>query len=273
MSEIYEKLQSCLAQLREKTDFVPRAAVVLGSGLGGFADDIDVVARVPYGELGGFPVSTVEGHSGRFVFGYCRGVPVVVMQGRVHYYEGYPMQQVVMPVRLMKLMGAEKLLLTCAAGGINRDFYTGALMLFRDHISLFAPNPLIGANVDELGPRFPDMTQIYDPELSQSVRAAAERLGLELKEGVYAQLTGPSFESATEIKMLGALGADAVGMSTVCEAIAARHMGMRVCAVSCISNMAAGLQGKPLSHEDVQEAAAKVGADFRKLIAETISEF
>jgi len=271
MSEIYERLQSCLAQLREKTDFVPEVAVILGSGLGGFAGDIEVKAAVSYSELEGFPVSTVEGHAGRFVFGYCRGVPVVAMQGRVHYYEGYSMQQVVMPVRLMKLMGAGKLLLTCASGGINPGLHTGAIMLIKDHISLFVPNPLIGANIEELGPRFPDMTQIYDPELCQSVRAAAERLGLELKEGVYAQLTGPSFESVSEIKMLGALGADVVGMSTVCEAIAARHMGMRVCAVSCVSNMAAGLQGKPLSHEDVQEAAAKVGADFRKLIAETIS--
>ena len=266
----YKRLQSCLEQIRKKTDFVPRVALVLGSGLGAFADEIKTCASVDYKELEGFPVSTVEGHRGRFVFGYVGKTPVVVMQGRVHYYEGYPMEDVVLPARLMRMMGAKVLFLTNASGGINDSFDAGDFMLVKDHISTFVPNPLLGANIDELGTRFPDMSHVYDPKLCEIIKRSAKENDIPLKEGVYVQLTGPSFESPAEIKMLRTLGADAVGMSTVCEAIAANHMGMRVCAISCVANLAAGMKPEPLTHAEVQEAANKAAPLFKKLISESI---
>ncbi len=224
MSEVYEKLLNCLACVRKKTDFVPKAAIVLGSGLGDYAEAVRVEYELPYGEIEGFPVSTVPGHAGKFIFGFIDDIPVVCMKGRVHYYEGYPVSDVVLPTRLMKLMGAQILFLTNAAGGVNTSFHAGDLMLIRDHISVFAPNPLIGANIDELGVRFPDMSTIYDRKLQQLIRGTARENGIYLQEGVYAQLTGPSFESPAEIRMMRTLGCDAVGMSTVVEAIAANHM-------------------------------------------------
>ncbi|MBQ5771110.1 MAG: purine-nucleoside phosphorylase [Clostridia bacterium] len=258
--------------IRSRTDLVPRVAVVLGSGLGGTLEQIDKVCEIAYSGLEGFPVSTVGGHVGRFIFGSLGGIPMVVMQGRVHYYEGYTMQQVVMPIRVMKMLGAEKLLLTNAAGGINPDFAEGSLMLLRDHISTFVPSPLIGKNYDMLGTRFPDMTEVYDRDLRGQMKRIAKEQGTDLKEGVYVQLSGPNYETPQEIRMLGILGADAVGMSTVCEAIAARHMGMKVCAVSCITNMAAGLGGKPLSHEEVRKTADRVGDQFRALVCAFLKE-
>lgn len=273
MSEVYEKLLKCYECYKAKIDFKPDVAVVLGSGLGNFARTVDVVAELPYSEIEGFPVSTVPGHAGKFIFGYINQVAVVLMQGRVHYYEGYPITDVVLPTRLMKMMGAKILFLTNASGGINPAFHAGSLMLIQDHISCFAPNPLIGANVDELGTRFPDMTQVYDKDLQEIIRSTAKENEIELFEGVYAQLTGPSFESPAEIKMLHMLGASAVGMSTVVEAIAANHMGMKICGVSCVSNLAAGMNAAPLTHEEVQEAANVAAPKFEKLLVDSIAKF
>lgn len=270
MGEVYDKLLSCCECVRKKTDFVPKAAIVLGSGLGDYAEEISVECEVAYSEIDGFPVSTVPGHAGKFIFGYIDEIPVVCMKGRVHYYEGYSVSDVVLPVRLMKLLGAGTLLLTNAAGGVNTSFHAGDLMLIKDHISLFAPNPLIGPNVEELGVRFPDMSAVYDGELQQLIRRTAKENGIFLQEGVYAQLTGPSFESPAEIRMLRTLGCDAVGMSTVVEAIAANHMGMRIGGISCISNLAAGMTANPLSHEEVQEAADMAAPGFQKLVTETV---
>lgn len=270
MGEVYDKLLSCCECVRKKTDFVPKAAIVLGSGLGDYAEEISVECEVAYSEIDGFPVSTVPGHAGKFIFGYIDEIPVVCMKGRVHYYEGYSVSDVVLPVRLMKLLGAGTLLLTNAAGGVNTSFHAGDLMLIKDHISLFAPNPLIGPNVEELGVRFPDMSAVYDGELQQLIRRTAKENGIFLQEGVYAQLTGPSFETPAEIRMLRTLGCDAVGMSTVVEAIAANHMGMRIGGISCISNLAAGMTANPLSHEEVQEAADMAAPGFQKLVTETV---
>ena len=266
----FERLAKCLEAVRKKTDFVPDAALVLGSGLGGFASQVECEAEISYSEIEGFPRSTVEGHKGRFLFGRVNGVKTVVMDGRVHYYEGYPTKDVVLPIRLMRLMGARALMLTNAAGGINPGFHAGDMMLIRDHISVLVPNPLIGENVEELGTRFPDMSSIYDKELSDAVLETAKGLGIELKEGVYIQTKGPSFESPAEIRMAGILGADAVGMSTAVEAIAANHAGMRVCAVSCISNLAAGISPTPLTHAEVQECADKNAPRFTALVKESL---
>lgn len=266
----YSDYKNMLDIIRNKTDFVPEAAIILGSGLGALADETDVRAVVDYGEIPGFPVSTVQGHRGRFVFGYLEDTAVVIMQGRVHFYEGYTMEQVTMPIRLMRLMGAEKLILTNAAGGINGDFKCGDLMLITDHISCFVRNPLIGKNIDEFGTRFPDMSNIYDAEMCRKVRKAAEKNGIEIREGVYVQLTGPSYESPAEIRMLRTMGADAVGMSTCCEAVVARHCGFKVCGISCISNMASGVTEVPLSHEEVRETADRVAPVFKKLIREVV---
>ena len=273
MNPVYEKLLKCYECYKTKIDFEPKVAVVLGSGLGNFAKTVDVKAELPYNEIEGFPVSTVPGHAGKFIFGYINEVPVVLMQGRVHYYEGYPITDVVLPTRLMKMMGAKVLFLTNASGGINPAFHAGSLMLIQDHISIFAPNPLIGANIDELGTRFPDMSHVYDEDLQEIIRATAKDNDIELFEGVYAQLTGPSFESPAEIQMLYKLGASAVGMSTVVEAIAANHMGMKICGVSCVSNLAAGMNSAPLTHEEVQEAANAVAPKFEKLLVESIAQF
>lgn len=273
MNPVYEKLQNCCKCVREKTDFVPKVALVLGSGLGDYAEQIRVEQEISYSEIEGFPVSTVPGHAGKFIFGYVDQVPVVCMKGRVHYYEGYPITDVVLPVRLMRLLGAEILFLTNAAGGVNTSFHAGDLMLIRDHIALFAPNPLIGPNVDELGTRFPDMSKIYDEELQELIWLAARENHFSLQEGVYAQVTGPSFEGPADIRLLRVAGCDAVGMSTAVEAIAARHCGMKLCGVSCISNPAADLTDNPLSHEEVQEAAAKVAPKFKKLVTESIKKF
>ncbi len=265
-----KKLQTCLKAIRVKTDFSPEVGLILGSGLGDFAEEIDIRASVNYSEIEGFPLSTVEGHKGRFVFGYVGEVPVVIMQGRVHYYEGYSMQEVVLPTRLMGMMGCKKLILTNAGGGVNLSFEPGSLMMITDHITTAVPSPLIGKNIDELGTRFPDMSEVYSKELQTIIREAASDLGIPLQEGVYVQFTGPNYETPAEIRMARSWGADAVGMSTACEAMAARHMGMEVCGISCITNMAAGITAAPLNHEEVQLIASKVSADFKKLVQEII---
>lgn len=273
MNPVYDKLLKCYESFRQKIDFKPEVAIVLGSGLGDYADDIRVEAELDYHEIEGFPVSTVPGHAGKFIFGYVGQVPVVCMKGRVHYYEGYPISDVVLPARLMKMMGAKILFLTNASGGINPSFHAGDFMLLTDHVSLWAPNPLIGANIDELGVRFPDMTHVYDLELRDLIKEAAAEQNIGLQEGVYAQLTGPSFESPAEIRLLHQLGVDAVGMSTVVEAIAANHMGMRICCISCVCNLAAGMTDNPLTHEEVQEAANAAAPLFRALVTESVKKF
>lgn len=272
MNEVQKKVEQCVAQIREKTDFVPKTALILGSGLGALADEINAVAAVSYEEIQGFPVSTVAGHKGRFVFGYMGKVPVVIMQGRVHYYEGYSMSDVVLPVRVMKQLGAEILFLTNAAGGISTKLSPGDFMLLTDQISSFVPSPLIGANVEEWGTRFPSMDTIYDEELRQIIQKTAADGGISIKEGVYVQTTGPAYESPAEVKMLAQSGAHAVGMSTAVEAIAARHMGMRVCGISCITNMAGGTSAEPLSHEEVSATADRVAPLFKKLVRESIEK-
>ena len=270
MGEVYEMLMRCHENVRKKTDFVPKVAIVLGSGLGDYAEDVRVAYELSYSELENFPVSTVPGHAGKFIFGFVDDIPVACMKGRVHYYEGYPVSDVVLPIRLLKLMGAEILFLTNAAGGVNTSFHAGDLMMIKDHISAFAPNPLIGPNIEELGVRFPDMSSVYDRDLQKLLVRTAKENHIYLQEGVYAQMTGPSYESPAEIRMLRSLGCDAVGMSTVVEAIAARHMGMKICGVSCISNLAAGMSANPLSHREVQEAADMAAPNFKKLVTEAV---
>ncbi len=270
MNSVYEKLQKCYESVRTKVDFRPEIALVLGSGLGDYGETIDVVATMDYNEIEGFPVSTVEGHKGRFIFGYIHGVPVVCMQGRVHYYEGYPMTDVVLPTRLMKMLGAKVLFLTNAAGGLNYEFAPGDFMLITDHIMNFVPSPLIGPNVNELGTRFPDMSEVYKKDLQEIIRSTAKELEIKLQEGVYIQLTGPNFETPSEVKMCRILGADAAGMSTAAEAVAANHARMRVCGISCITNLGCGMLDQPLCHEEVQETADRVAADFKRLVTQSI---
>ena len=227
---MYQKLMTCLESVREKTDFKPEIALVLGSGLGDFAERIQIEQIIKYTDIEGFPVSTVKGHKGRFVFGYVEKTPVVIMQGRVHYYEGYPMSDVVLPTRLMGLLGAKKLLLT----------------------------------------RFPDMSEVYSRSLQDVIRKCAAECGIELKEGVYVQFTGPNYETPAEIRLAQRWGGDAVGMSTACEAMAARHMGMEVCGISCITNMAAGISKEALNHEEVQETADRIAESFQKLVEKVV---
>ena len=271
-SEAYRKLQKCTAAVRDRTDFIPEVALILGSGLGEYARNMDVRSEIPYSEIEGFPVSTVQGHDGRYLFGYVENVPVVLMKGRVHFYEGYAMSDVVLPTRVMGMLGAKKLILTNAAGAINTSFRPGDLMMLTDHISSFIKSPLIGPNIDELGTRFPDMSYVYDLKMRAIIRQAARRTGVDLKEGVYVQCTGPNYETPAEIRMYRTLGADAAGMSTVCDAIAAHHMGMRTGAISCLTNMAAGILDRPLNHREVQETADRVKVSFEKLVTEIVHE-
>ena len=272
MNADYEKLMKCYECVQQKISFRPELALILGSGLGDYADTMEVVETLDYHDIEGFPVSTVPGHKGRFVFGYAGGVPLVAMQGRVHFYEGYRPQDVVLPVRLMKLMGAKVLFLTNAAGGINRSFSAGDLMLITDHISMSVPSPLIGENIEELGVRFPDMSEVYSRRLQKIVENAAVTAGVPLRRGVYIQTTGPQYETPSEIRAYERLGADAVGMSTAIEAIAARHAGMEICGISCISNLAAGISVNPLTHKEVQETADHVAPLFKRLVTQAIAD-
>lgn len=266
-----QQLRKCadfVAERLKGLDFKPKAVLVLGSGLGGFADrEIDALAKIPYRDIPDFPVSTVEGHAGQFVFGYCGKTPVACMQGRVHMYEGYTAQEAVLPLRVLRLLGAEILFLTNAAGGIQKGMQAGEFMLITDHIASFVPSPLRGENLSELGTRFPDMSEIYSRRLSAMLRDAAAAEHIPLKEGVYVQTAGPQYESPAEIRMFALLGADAVGMSTAVEAIAARHCGMEICGVSCISNLAAGISPTPLTHAEVKEAADRAAPQFTALVS------
>lgn len=272
MNENYEKLMKCFECVQKEVTFKPEIALILGSGLGDYADTMEVVETLDYHDIEEFPVSTVPGHKGRFVFGYAGGVPIVAMQGRVHYYEGYKPQDVVLPVRLMKMMGAKVLFLTNAAGGINRSFNAGDFMLITDHISMSVPSPLIGGNIDELGVRFPDMSEVYSRRLRKIIENSAVTAGVPLRKGVYIQTTGPQYETPSEIRAYERLGADAVGMSTAIEAIAARHAGMEICGISCISNLAAGISVNPLTHAEVQETADRVAPLFKKLVTQAIKD-
>lgn len=265
------ELQKVYESVKKKVTFKPEAALILGSGLGNFAETITVVETLDYKDIEGFPVSTVPGHKGRFIFGYVEDVPMVIMQGRVHYYEGYSMKEVTLPIRLMKLMGAKLLFLTNASGGVNTGYKAGDFMLMSDHISSFIPSPLIGPNEEELGPRFPDMSDVYKKEIRIIIRRVAEEEKIPLQEGVYIQFTGPAYESPAEIRMARTLGADAVGMSTVCEAIVANHMGMDICGISCITNMASGILPQPLSHKEVQETADRVAPLFERLVKKSLT--
>ena len=266
-----QELEKIYASVEKKISFRPEAALILGSGLGNFAEKVQIVETLDYKDIEGFPVSTVPGHKGRFLFGYVEDVPMVIMQGRVHYYEGYSMKEVTLPIRLMKLMGAKVLFLTNASGGINTAYHAGDFMLMEDHISSFIPSPLIGPNDEDMGPRFPDMSDVYKKEIREIIRRVAKEEDIPLQEGVYVQFTGPAYETPAEIRMARLLGADAVGMSTVCEAIVANHMGMAVCGISCITNMASGILPQPLSHTEVQETADRVAPLFERLVSKSLA--
>lgn len=263
---VKEELYTAYDSIKDRVKLKPDIALVLGSGLGDFASQIENSQEIAYDSIEKFPTSTVVGHAGKFVIGNIGDKNVIAMQGRVHHYEGYSMDKVVMPIRIMKLLGAQTLILTNAAGGINKDFKPGTLMMITDHISSFVKSPLIGPNIEELGTRFPDMSNVYDKSLCDILSNTAKEQNIELKQGVYVQTTGPNYETPAEIKMFELLGADAVGMSTVCEAMTAKHMGMNVAGVSCITNMAAGLNKTPLNHKEVAEVANKISEEFTRLI-------
>lgn len=271
MNPEYEKILKCYDCVRKITDFEPEVALVLGSGHANDAESMDVVEVIDYKDIEGFPVSTAPGHEGRLVFGYVGNTRVVTMKGRVHFYEGYDVKDVVLPIRLMKMLGADILILTNACGGINATFNTGDLMLIEDHISNFVPSPLIGENIPELGVRFPDMSYVYDEDLRNHAKKCAKKLGIKLKEGVYIQLKGPNYETPAEIRMAQTLGADAVGMSTACEAMAANHMGMKILGLSVVSNLAAGISKEALTEEEVLETGERVSKTCQKLLIEIVS--
>ena len=254
-----------------KTRLRPKIGLVLGSGLGAFADELESAARIPYEKIPGFPRSTAIGHAGRLVIGTSAGIALAAMQGRVHFYEGYSAKEVVFPMRVFGRMGIRAAILTNAAGGISTDYKQGALVVLRDHINLQGTNPLIGPNDERFGPRFPDMTQAYWKSYREAALVEAKRLGIEAHEGVYAALSGPSYETPAEIRYLRTIGADLVGMSTVPEVIVARHMGMRVLGISCVTNMAAGILDQPLDHREVMETAERVKSQFIALLRAVIA--
>lgn len=265
-NNLYEKVLEAKNYIEKNVSDKPKIGLILGSGLGTLGDEVDNKTVIEYENIPNFPVSTVKGHKGRFVFGKLEGSDVVVMQGRFHFYEGYGMQQVVFPVLVMKSLGVEKLIITNAAGGINTDFNAGDLMLIKDHINFMGDNSLIGENIESFGPRFPDMSNAYTKNLIDMAKSICEQNDIKIKEGVYISMTGPAYETPAEIKMARIMGADAVGMSTVPEVIAANHAGMEVLGVSCITNMAAGVLDIPLSHAQVIETAEAVKENFTKLI-------
>ena len=264
---LYEQVQETAAFIRARASHVaPGVGIVLGSGLGSFAERLEQAVVLPYGDLPHFPHSSVPGHAGRLVMGFIGKTPVVAMQGRVHQYEGYTPEQVAFPARVLCALGIKSLVVTNAAGTVNEAFRPGDLMVITDHLNLSGWNPLTGPNDDRLGARFPDMTCAYSRSLRERLAASSSRTGVALREGVYAILSGPSYETPAEIRMLRTLGADAVGMSTVPEVLAARHMGVEVAGVSCITNMAAGISDRPLSHVDVADVAARVTERFSQLL-------
>jgi len=258
--------------IKEKINkkYSPKIGMILGSGLGALADEIQNPVKIKYHEIPAFQQSSIDGHVGQLVIGKLQGQDVLIMQGRIHYYEGYPIQEIVFPIKVMKKLGIEKLIITNAAGGVNESFEVGNLMLISDHINFMNTNPLIGKNDNTLGTRFPDMSEVYDKSLLEHAKRCADKLGIKVVQGVYVANCGPSYETPAEVRMLRTLGADAVGMSTVPEAIVANYCGMRVMGISCITNFAAGIKDVKLSHEEVMEAGAKVREDFARLIKEIL---
>jgi len=253
-----------------KIGFVPEIALILGSGLGEMAEEAEGKKTIDYSEIPNFPISTVHGHKGRLVFGIMKGKKVVFMQGRFHYYEGYKMEEVVFPVWVFKSLGVKKLIVTNAAGGVNTSFNPGDLMIIKDHINYTNNNPLIGPNIEAFGPRFPDLSEAYSKEITDVIKASAAANGVVIKEGTYIFLTGPSYETPAEIRACRILGADAVGMSTVPEVVAANHCGMETAGISCITNMAAGILDQPLNHKEVMETADRVKDNFSKIIKSVV---
>lgn len=273
MNAIQEKVNHCVEQVRRRVTELPRIGIVLGSGLGDLAEKMENPVYVPYAEIDGFPTSTAPGHVGRFVFGRFEGIPTVMMQGRIHLYEGYPVSDCVLPIRLMASLGIDTLILTNAAGAINNTYHVGDFCLLKDHISSFVPSPLLGENVSEWGVRFPDMSEVYDTQLREKMHRAAQKAGCTLHDGVYIQFTGPAYETPAEIRMASAMGADMAGMSTVIEAIAAHHMGIHLVGVSLATNLAAGVGTAKLSEEEVIEEGKKAATRFQAMIRGFVEEY
>ncbi|MEX0798797.1 MAG: purine-nucleoside phosphorylase [Bacteriovoracaceae bacterium] len=267
-----QKLNKILNHIKSVNGTKPKVGIILGSGLGIYVERVENQTVIPYNEIPGFPETSVEGHEGKLILGQAQGVDVAVFQGRFHYYEGHSLEDVVLPARILSLLGAEFLILTNASGGINETYKPGELVCVKDHINMTGQNPLIGPNMEQMGPRFPDMTEAYDYELQELAQKAAAKTGLDIKRGVYAGVLGPTYETPAEIRMLRILGADLVGMSTVPEAIAANHMGLRVAGISCVTNMAAGIGGEKLRHEDVKLVAKQAMRKFSDLLNETVAE-
>lgn len=269
---MYDTAKLSAEYIKDKVNVTPEIGLILGSGLGVLADEIENAVAIPYNEIPNFPVSTVEGHAGQLVIGELAGKTVVAMQGRFHFYEGYSMEKVTFPVRVMKLLGVEKIIVTNAAGGVNTNFTPGDLMLITDHINFTGTSPLIGKNDERFGPRFPDMSQSYNREFQALAKKVASELNIDLKEGVYFGFTGPTYETPAEVRMVRTLGGDAVGMSTVSEVIVANHSSMRVLGISCITNMAAGILDQPLNHEEVIETTEKVKSEFLRFVKELVKK-
>ncbi len=271
MKNMFEKVQESVSFIKERTTVNPEIGLILGSGLGILADEIENPVKINYNEIPNFPVSTVEGHAGCLVIGTLEGKQVVAMQGRFHYYEGYSQREITFPVRVMKALGVETIVVTNAAGGSNKNFKPGDLMVIKDHINLSGSNPLIGANDERFGPRFPDMSTAYQPKNVELVKECAKELNMKIQEGVYAFFSGPTYETPAEVRMAQILGADAVGMSTAPEVIVASHSGMDVVGISCITNMAAGILNQPLDHEEVIETTQKVKSEFLSLVKKVVN--
>jgi purine-nucleoside phosphorylase len=271
-STLFDRAERAAQMIRSRIKLKPPVAIVLGSGLGAFADDLSASTSIAYADIPGFARATVEGHTGQLVIGTAGEVPVAAMQGRFHFYEGYSLEDVTFPIRVLKLLGVRTLILTNAAGSLNTEFTPGSLMVISDHINLMGVNPLIGPNEDRFGPRFPDLTSTYEPDLQNIVIAAAKAMGLEMRRGVYAALTGPSYETPAEIHMVRTLGGDAVGMSTVPEAIVARHMDMQVIGISCITNLAAGVSNRPVDHSQVIATGERVREQFTELLRRVVEK-
>ncbi|MFJ7847513.1 purine-nucleoside phosphorylase [Peribacillus sp. NPDC097224] len=269
---MFNSIETAAEFIKNKVDGTPDIGLILGSGLGVLADEIENPIIIPYHEIPEFPVSTVEGHAGQLVIGNLSGKQVVAMQGRFHFYEGYSMEKVTFPVRVMKLLGVETLIVTNAAGSVNESYAPGDLMIITDHINLMGTNPLIGANEDRFGPRFPDMSEAYNKELRAKAKTIASTLGLDVKEGVYIGNSGPTYETPAEVRMARVLGGDAVGMSTVPEVIIARHCGMKVLGISCLTNMASGILDQPLSHVEVIETTEKVKSSFLEFVKSIVKD-
>jgi len=269
---LYDRAQRAADQIRSSANAEPSVAIVLGSGLGAFADELTESTSLAYKDIAGFAQATVEGHAGRLVIGKAGEVPIAAMQGRFHFYEGYSLEDVTFPIRVLKSLGVRTLILTNAAGSLNTEFTPGSLMVISDHINLMGVNPLIGRNDERFGPRFPDLTSTYDPDLQNIVIEEARAMKIDMRRGVYAALTGPSYETPAEIHMVRTLGADAVGMSTVPEAIVARHMDMRVIGISCITNLAAGVSDRPVDHSQVIATGERVREQFTELLRRVIAK-